>query len=238
MSDPRMNATQITVPSKTGAQGDSIENYVLDRVSGDVEKNMGQVIEGALSGASVPVAAVIVLHGVTGVRRAFVGEVSELAGDLGHATQLTRRLAVEAALESVMASASDVTPLWMEVNDPMSTLKGKNWDIAGLTQTASVSGTSGIAAVDALFVPTRKSYTLAALVAKLEDLALTNACVAIFVSQAFPEVCVAVSPEEGSPSVDFEDYVFSSVLAQINGIFISESSESNPSFGFESGGGF
>lgn len=238
MSYPVMNATQITVPSKAGAQGDSIENYVLDRVSGDVEKNMGQVVENALAGASVPVAALIVLDGGQQIRRAYIAALGDLGEDVNHGTQATRRAEVVGLVGTTIGTPGDFETVWLELEDPGSTLKGKQWVVPGLTQTAAISGTSGLEALDNLFVPSRRSYTLAALIAKLEDLALTNSTVAVFVNQAWPEVLVAYQPTGGEFDAAAVASLMNPVAAQINGVFVSESSESNPSFGFESGGGF
>lgn len=235
----RMNPTLISVPSKSGAQGDSIENFVLDRVSGDVEKNMGLVIENALQGASVPVAFALVLSATEQLRRLYVVEAANVPGAMKDANAASRETAVTGGCDAYLFGGVDATDsVKMTLADPSSTLKSKAWDLAGLTQTATTSGSSGDSYIDSLFIPARKAYTLAALVAKLEDLALTNDHVVIYGNQNFPEIYVMKNNVDALAIAAMNDFLGTPVLAQVNGIFVAESGESNPNFGFESGGGF
>lgn len=229
-----MNPTTISVPSQSGALGDAIADYVLDRVSGDVEKHLGTVVEDAMSGASVPIAALVVLDSINAVRRAYFFAVSGLVAALRDSAEVDRRAEIESALFGMLSGSQ--TSAFLTVADPTSTVKTKQFDVEGLTQNASVSGTSGIPALDDLFVPVRRSYGLGSLIAKCEDLALSGGSALMFVSQEFPEISVAIS--DGAFSATSIGSSIGSVVAQVNGVFVTGTSESNPSFGFESGGAF
>lgn len=235
---PEMNPTQISVPAKSGAQGDSIENFVLDRVSGDVEKNLGQVLESMLEGASVPIAALIVLDGPSQIRRAYAFTSASVVADLRDPVANDRQQAIEEAIFAILDEPAGGTGTTLELADTESTLKNKAWNVEGLTQTAETGGSSGLELIDKLFVPSKRSYSIGSLVAKLEDLALTNQVVAIYVNQAFPEVLVYSAESAGVfvPSALTE--IAPASIAQVNAIFVAGSSDSNPSFGFEGGGGF
>lgn len=233
-----MTPSTITVPVATGDIGETIEDFVLDRNSGDIEKNLGQVVENALDGSTVPVAVLIVLEAAAQIRRAYIFKAEDLTGDLNSAVEATRDAQIQSNF-NVLSGAEDGAPLKFEVADVESVLKGKAYDVAGLTQTAEITGSTGYASLDALFTPARKTFTLAALLAKMEDLALSNALVMVFVNQAFPEVTLYVSPEEGVfAAAELTDVSAGAPLAQVNGVFISASEDANPKFGFESGAGF
>lgn len=233
-----MNPTQIVVPTAVGAIGETIQDFILDRVSGDVEKNLGQVIENALDGASVPVAALLILEEGSSTRSAYIIKSSELIGDVASEVSVDRSTEISAALSSVIGAPGDSVLLKLTVTDPDSPLKSKGWTVTGLTQNASLTGASAIPALDTIFTPLPKTFTLSGLLARIEDLAIANAVVAVFVNQQYPEVTIVISPEDG---VFSEADVLSSFAAVpinvVNAQFVA-AGDVTPKFGFESGAGF
>lgn len=235
-----MNPSIISVPVATGAQGLSVSDYVLDRVSGDVEKNLGQVVEAAFAGASVPLAALLILSQSVPMRRAFIFEAGAVNAGMRHADAETRQGNIGVGIVELIGAVGGGNVIF-NVADTESTLKGKEWNILEVTQNASLTGTTGFADLDLALTPARRQLTLAALIAKLEDIALTEVSVAVWVSQLFPEVLMFTGvnePDLGASDANVVTEFSVAPIAKVTGVFQSVSAEVNPKFGFESGGGF
>lgn len=234
-----MKSSTLTVPIKTGAAGQAIEDYILERVAtDDLEKHLGQVIESALAATSVPLACLVLIEEATLKRSAFFFKSSDLGAISSDESQENRKAALLTFLEEIF-DLSEVGTYDVLTADLATTGKTKLFSVNG-DQPYSVepNATALISGVLEMFQPKQSAISISSLVAKVEDLGLSHPAIALFFDQMHPEVYIARGNEITLGTSNANITAIGPITAAVHGVFQQVSSEVNDKHGFEAGAAF